>query len=84
MLAHYSMSMIPVFLNEGCLAIFIKNEVLTDDYTDGKAVAMKPLKEIIILYEELFRNEHYVKFNMDKSSMLSRVDYFSKKGYLKV
>jgi len=66
MLAHYSMSLIPAFLNEGCLAIFIKNEVLTDDYTDGKAIAMKPLQEIIILYEDMFRNEHFVKFNMDK------------------
>jgi len=37
-LAHYSMHLMPAFLNEGCLSIFLKNEVLTKDYYDGKPI----------------------------------------------
>lgn len=53
-LAHYSMNLMPVFLIEGCLSIFLKNEVLTNDYYDGKPVVMGPLFKIIKLYAHLF------------------------------
>jgi len=58
-LAHYSMNLMPVFLNEGCLSIFLKNEVLTKDYYDGKPILMSPLYKIIKLYADLFKNEHF-------------------------
>lgn len=58
-LAHYSMNLMPAFLIEGCLSIFLKNEVLTNEYYDGKPVNMRPLYDIMELYEELFRNEHF-------------------------
>ena len=58
-MAHYSMNLMPVFLIEGCLSIFLKNEVITKDYHDGKPVLMSPLVEIIELYANLFKNEHF-------------------------
>jgi len=48
------MNLMPVFLIEGCLSIFLKNEVLTNDYYDGKPVVMGPLFKIIKLYAHLF------------------------------
>jgi len=65
-LAHYSMNLMPAFLIEGCLSIFLKNEVLTKDYYDGKPVLMGPLYEIIKLYANLFKNEHFTPFKVDK------------------
>ena len=35
-LAYYSMPLVQSFLMEGCLAMYLKNEVLTNDYIDGK------------------------------------------------
>ena len=35
-LAYYSMNLMPAFLIEGCLAVFLKNEVITENYIDGK------------------------------------------------
>ena len=37
-LAHYSMNLMPAFLIEGCISIYLKNEVLTEEYFDGKKV----------------------------------------------
>ena len=45
---------------------------------------MKPLNDIIRLYEGLFRNEHFNTYTLDKKNILSRVAFFQKKGYLKV
>ena len=45
---------------------------------------MKPLYDIIRLYEGLFRNEHFNTYTLDKKNILSRVAFFQKKGYLKV
>ena len=81
-LAHYSMMLMPAFLIEGCLSIFLKNEILTDDYTDGKPIAMRPLYDIIILYEELFRNEHFYDYAIPKEKAINKVEYFVQKGYL--
>ena len=83
-LAHYSMNLMPAFLIEGCLSIFLKNEVLTNEYYDGKPIAMRPLYDIIILYEELFRNEHFYDYAIPKEKAVSKVEYFVKKGYLKI
>jgi len=81
-LAHYSMNLMPAFLIEGCLSIFLKNEVLTNEYYDGKPIALRPLYDILILYEELFRNEHFNSYAIPKDKALSKVDYFVKKGFL--
>ena len=75
-LAHYSMHLMPLFLIEGCLSIFLKNEVLTKEYFDGKPIAMLPLIDVIKQYAELFHNEHFSQYEMSKKVMLSRVDYF--------
>ena len=38
-LAHYSMQLMPAFLIEGCLSIFLKNAVLSDEnYFEGKPI----------------------------------------------
>ena len=63
-LSHYSMNLMPAFLIEGCVAIFIQNEILTDEYFDGKPIAMLPLLDIIILYHDLFQNEHFMNFKI--------------------
>ena len=78
------MNLMPSLLIEGCLSIFLKNEVLTNDYHDGKPIAMRPLYDIIILYEELFRNEHFYDYAIPKEKAASKVEYFVKKGYLKI
>ena len=83
-LAHYSMNLMPAFLIEGCLSIFLKNEILTNDYFDGKPIAMRPLYDIIILYEELFRNEHFYDYAIPKEKAINKVEYFVKKGYLSI
>ena len=82
-LAHYSMQLIPAFLIEGCLSIFLKSEVLTDDYHDGKPIEMRPLFDITNLYESIFRNESFATFSVSKEIMLQRVGFFVAKGYLK-
>ena len=74
----------PIFLIEGCLALYLKSEVLTKDYVDGSPVAMLPLIEVIKTYANLFYNEHFTQFELSKKSMLSRVDYFVSLGYLSV
>lgn len=80
-LSHYSMNLMPAFLIEGCLAIFIQNEVLTDEYFHGKPIAMPPFLDIIKIYHDLFRNEHFMDLNIQKKRLLDRVGYFVKKGY---
>lgn len=81
-LAHYSMNLMPAFLIEGCLSMFLLNEVAMDEYYDGKPVTMSPLYDIIILYEKLFRNEHFYSYAIPKEKAKSKVEYFVKKGYL--
>ena len=83
-LAHYSMNLMPAFLIEGCLSIFLKNEVLTNQYYDGKPIAMRPLYNILMLYEELFRNEHFHDYAIPKEKAISKVEYFVKKGFLSI
>ena len=84
-LAHYSMQLMPAFLIEGCLSIFLLNEILTDEYSDGtKPIPMKPLFDIIKLYADLFKNEHFSNLDLSKDNLLGKVDHFVKKGYLKV
>ena len=83
-LAHYSMNLMPAFLIEGCLSIFLKNEVLTNQYYDGKPIAMRPLYDILMLYEELFRNEHFHDYAIPKEKAISKVEYFVKKGFLSI
>ncbi len=46
-LGHYSMSLMPAFLIEGCLSIFLMNEVLTEENPEGKMIAMRPLFDIV-------------------------------------
>ena len=58
------MNLMPAFLIEGCLAIFIQNEVLTDEYFHGKPIAMLPLLDIINIYHDLFQNEHFMDFKI--------------------
>ena len=83
-LAHYSMQLMPAFLIEGCLSIFLMNEVLTEEYFEGKPVAMRPLFDIVQLYADLFKNEHFTNYDLSKENLLEKVDHFVKKGYLKV
>ena len=83
-LAHYSMKLMPAFLIEGCLSIFLKREVLTDEYHDGKQIMMGPLYDVVVFYEKLFRNEHFSDYQISKESVLRRVDHFVSKGLLKV
>ena len=70
------MNLMPAFLIEGCLAIFIQNEVLTDEYFDGKPIAMLPLLEIINIYHDLFQNEVFMDHKIQKKRILERVGYF--------
>lgn len=83
-LAHYSMQLLPTFLLEGCLSIFLKNEVLTPEYYQGKPLIMKPLIEIIKLYDDLFRNEHFNKYDMSKETFFKRLSYFTDRGTLEI
>lgn len=34
------------------------------------------------MYEDLFRNEHYIEIEVDKPRILRRVEYFVQKGYI--
>ena len=45
---------------------------------------MGPLYDIVVLYDNLFRNEHFSDYQITKESVLRRVEYFVKKGFLKV
>lgn len=54
MLGHYSMLLMPAFFIEGCLSIFLKNEVSAKEYLDGKPIEMEPLFGITKLYADLF------------------------------
>lgn len=69
---------------EGCLSIFLKNEVLTHDYFDGKEVEMRPLFDVIRLYDVLLRNEHLLNYDLSKQKMLQRVHHFVQKGFLEL
>lgn len=64
-LGHYSMLLLPAFLIEGCLSIFLKNEVSAVEYLDGKPIEMRPLFDIIKLYADLFKNEHCAAIDTD-------------------
>ena len=84
-MAHYSMQLMPAFLIEGCLSIFIRNAVLSDStYFHGKPIDMVPLFDIVKLYADLFKNEHFVDYDISKTRLLQRVSYFDKLGILKV
>jgi len=84
-LSHYSMQLMPALLIEGCLSIFLRNAVLTDEaYYEGKDIQMLPLFDIIKLYADLFRNEHFVAHDLSKNRLLQRVNYFDRKGFLRV
>lgn len=45
-LSYYSMNLMPAFLIEGCLSVFLKNEVITDENYDVKPVLMSPLFKV--------------------------------------
>lgn len=81
-LGHYSMSLMPAFLIEGCLSIFLMNEVLTEENPEGKMIAMRPLFDIVQLYADLFKNEHFFNLDLTKDNLLVKVQHFVKKGYL--
>ncbi len=53
------MQLMPLFLIEGCLALYLKNEVLTKEYQEGSPIAMLPLFEVVKTYASLFQNEHF-------------------------
>mmetsp|Transcript_15899 Transcript_15899/g.21532 ORF Transcript_15899/g.21532 Transcript_15899/m.21532 type:complete len:149 (+) Transcript_15899:2661-3107(+) len=76
-LAHYSMQLMPAFMIEGCLAIFLKNAVFTNDsYQDGTPVAMRPLYDILTLYADLFKNESFLNSDLSKTRVMQSVDFF--------
>lgn len=82
-LAYYSMNLMPAFLIEGCLSVFLKNEVITNDqYFDGKHVVMKPLLEVCQFYGDLFVNEHFTVLDLTGQKVLQKVGYFVEKGLL--
>lgn len=84
-LAYYSMQLMPAFLIEGCLSIFLKNSVFANDsYQDGTPVAMQPLYDIILLYTDLLLNESFLNYDLSKQRVLQSVDFFVKKGYLRL
>ena len=83
-LAHYSMNLMPAFLIEGCLSIVLKKQSMTDENFDAKKIKMGPLFDVVVFYENLFRNEHFSDYQISKESVLRRVDHFVSKGLLKV
>ena len=84
-LAHYSMQLMPAFIIEGCLSIFLKNAVFANDsYQDGTPVQMQPLYEIIILYADLLKHESYRNIDISKDRVLKSLDFFVRKGYVRI
>lgn len=81
-LSYYSMNLMPAFLIEGCLSVFLKNEVITEEYYDGKPVLMSPLLDVCKFYADLFANEHFGVFDLTKPKLLQKVSYFVDKGFL--
>ena len=75
----------PAFIIEGCLSIFLKNAIFADgSYKDGTPVAMRPLYDIIKLYGDLLKNESFLNNDLSKETVLQSVDFFVKKGLLKI
>lgn len=84
-LAHYSMHLMPAFLMEGCLSIYLKNELIENgDYKDGMAVAMRPCYAIMKFYKDLFKNETFLSNDLTKERMLESVGFFVKKGLMQI
>lgn len=83
-LGHYSMLLLPAFLLEGCVSIYLKNEVSADEYLDGKPLEMRPLLEVINLYADLFKNEHCVELQHDKLHLLPRIGFFADQDYIEI
>ena len=64
-LAYYSMSLIPAFLLEGCLANLIKNAVITGNHQIGKLGELNPIFKALRMYADLFQNEGFVETRVD-------------------
>ena len=61
-LAHYCMSLMPGFLFEGCLSIYLKSKVFDSSNGDynGEPLEVSEVVPILSLYAKLFENEHFV------------------------
>ena len=61
-LAYYSMSLMPAFLLEGCMASIIKSREMSGEFTPDKPLELLPLFNLLGKYENLFKNEHMYEY----------------------
>ena len=84
-LAHYSMQLMPAFLIEGCLSIYLKNAIIENgNYREGMPVAMRPCLDVMKLYADLLKNETFLSNDLSKETLLNSVGFFVKKGLLEI
>ena len=83
-LAHYSMQLMPAFLTEGCLSIYLKNKVIENDYRDGMPVAMRPCLEVMKLYVDLLKNETFLTNVLSQERLMEGLGFFVNKKLLKI
>lgn len=80
------MQLMPAFLIEGCLSIYLRSAVGYESYKDGTPVPMRPCLDIMKLYADLFKNETY--FSNDLSVTNPRITeslkFFEHKGLFRV
>ena len=83
-LSHYMMQMIPLFVPEGCIAIYMFNKLDNDGQLSEGPFELEPLFNACKTFNDLLRNEHLFTYNMHPRIMMERVGFFERKGILKV
>ena len=79
-LAYYSMSLMPAFLLEGCMASIIKSRVVSGEFTSDKPLELLPLFNLLGKYENLFKNEHMYEYEGSQEIFMKRINYFVDQG----
>ena len=75
-LAYYSMSLMPAFLLEGCMASIIKSRMMSGEFTISKPLELLPLFNLLGKYENLFKNEHMYEYEGSQEIFMQRINYF--------
>lgn len=82
-LSYYSMPLCPVFLLEGCLAIFLQSQINKFERPPiGTTMGVKQLTEVTKGFAELLYNEHVFTKSIKPETIVQRLSFFVERGFL--
>jgi len=83
-LSHYSMQMCPIFIPEGCIAVFLRNHFAHNKLNPiGTLVDIEACFEACKMFDDVLKNEVMNDYPLDPKRMLERTKFFEDKGFVR-